>query len=1187
MRALGAPLPRSSSPLAAAALCAALAAAVVSAAPHVRAARATAAAPPAALFALPCGALLTQAVSALTSWVFSHGGDAVATNQAWQALLQACVAALTATHYCVRAWSPALPPPWDALTQPCALRLLTWLLAAPALLAQAAVFCRVRRATWQRAAVTVTAALITLHLLSSVAASRALRAALSCAALALFCVLMRTLRAWLDAALLLTHEGAQQPARRNEMQALRMLTAVAWCSLPAAQAAGACVSPHAQAALWVACDLLLCVVWSRALLLCGTLRGDVTAARAASTLDALDLRRIEQFTASLLTERASNRAMLDSMHALVQEVSAPLSVIAGLSDNLLSDAGMDADARTPRSSFSAAVAPRTSVPRTSFSASFQQRCQMSLSVIRDSTLRVMAEFASFVQDAEAATAQAAAAAAAAERASCPPLALQPLLEACMAACSPLLPPSVRLVNAVPAAPPLLVANGARVQEALHAALQLLNRHAGSGDIVVSAAPHADDAGMLELRFTCEQTPTLRGSASESNLELSFDDLSRMATSLGGAAAKVHDMDVCLVLPCAANPADDDDDDAEKPRSMSLTRRWSFEHVEDVVAPFAEPPLAIEPPSRPAGPRASIVVGAGTAAAWAASSRRGSFADKRAARPRLLCIRVEDEALLLALRDAFVLSCVAADGNDLLERLSDAEPPVTAVLVGGCLESATSDANVAMQASIVRVRATSPSMCIMVVLSGATETLVSSAAVATALATVAALAAASQQEALVAVELAAALVHLSPLVDSSALSAATASVLEAPPASRLGSLDEMARALDAPSSAEAAALLGEATVKQLAPILASAPALAEAVTTGALKAAEELSSAVSCAALHAGASKCFILPLLRSDLVDGIVSFLRSAELAVESANSATLLRKLLPERVSERLKSGQSFCAEAMPSVAILFCDIVQFTVIASLLDPIQIIVLLNELFSAFDALMTKYGVFKVESACTRTRMECFCAYPAGLRVACALHVPSRCLLRAAIGDCYMCVSGHDGAPLHAARMLALAGEMLEVRSRARLPRPAREADLLGVSRDVREDFERGSVRVRIGFHAGAAVAGVVGGLMPRYWCARSGSACQRTQPHANLPMLTLTLDAPLLRQLLRRHGEHRKPHGVHLLPAVRAPERGGARAGRRAGRRAGVLAAAPAVLGEGQRHHGHVPAPRGRVARGDGPQRR
>jgi class 3 adenylate cyclase len=89
------------------------------------------------------------------------------------------------------------------------------------------------------------------------------------------------------------------------------------------------------------------------------------------------------------------------------------------------------------------------------------------------------------------------------------------------------------------------------------------------------------------------------------------------------------------------------------------------------------------------------------------------------------------------------------------------------------------------------------------------------------------------------------------------------------------------------------------------------------------------------------------------------------------------------------------------------------------------------------------------------------------------------------IGDCIMCCSGHDGAPDHAARMLAVATEMLEVRKRVRLP-PVSRAALCRLPQDVQDDFASGLIRVRIGFHSGPAVAGVVGGLMPRYWCVAS-----------------------------------------------------------------------------------------------------
>jgi class 3 adenylate cyclase len=138
-------------------------------------------------------------------------------------------------------------------------------------------------------------------------------------------------------------------------------------------------------------------------------------------------------------------------------------------------------------------------------------------------------------------------------------------------------------------------------------------------------------------------------------------------------------------------------------------------------------------------------------------------------------------------------------------------------------------------------------------------------------------------------------------------------------------------------------------------------MAEAAT--AASAVAEASDTIACAALDAGATATFAVPLLRSELVDRLVDALAARALASEAEASSALLKRVLPQRVTDRLKTGVSFYAEAMPSVSILFCDVCQFTVIASVLEPLQIIILLNELFSAFDALMLKYGVFKVESA--------------------------------------------------------------------------------------------------------------------------------------------------------------------------------------------------------------------------------
>jgi hypothetical protein len=130
-----------------------------------------------------------------------------------------------------------------------------------------------------------------------------------------------------------------------------------------------------------------------------------------------------------------------------------------------------------------------------------------------------------------------------------------------------------------------------------------------------------------------------------------------------------------------------------------------------------------------------------------------------------------------------------------------------------------------------------------------------------------------------------------------------------------------------------------------------------------------------------------------------------------------------------------------------------------------------------------------------------------------------------------MCVAGHDGAPDHARRILALAEDMLAACNTIELPR--RSVDLLrNEPQPLTADFAAGTIRVRIGVHSGPAFAGVVGDKMPRYWHV----PFERAHTYARQPALSR---APLLRtQLLRRHDQHGQPHGVHRPGDVRARER-------------------------------------------------
>ncbi|CAF4051704.1 unnamed protein product, partial [Rotaria magnacalcarata] len=136
--------------------------------------------------------------------------------------------------------------------------------------------------------------------------------------------------------------------------------------------------------------------------------------------------------------------------------------------------------------------------------------------------------------------------------------------------------------------------------------------------------------------------------------------------------------------------------------------------------------------------------------------------------------------------------------------------------------------------------------------------------------------------------------------------------------------------------------------------------------------------------------------------------------------------------VAAQLMTGQPVTAESFECVTIYFSDIVGFTKLSSESTPFQVVDLLNDLYSVFDAVTENYDVYKVET----------------------------------IGDAYMVVSGLPtrNGDLHAreiARLsLALLNGVINFRIRHRP-----DTQLL----------------LRIGIHSGPCVAGVVGLKMPRY----------------------------------------------------------------------------------------------------------
>ncbi|XP_078670750.1 soluble guanylate cyclase 88E-like isoform X3 [Branchiostoma floridae x Branchiostoma belcheri] len=156
-------------------------------------------------------------------------------------------------------------------------------------------------------------------------------------------------------------------------------------------------------------------------------------------------------------------------------------------------------------------------------------------------------------------------------------------------------------------------------------------------------------------------------------------------------------------------------------------------------------------------------------------------------------------------------------------------------------------------------------------------------------------------------------------------------------------------------------------------------------------------------------------------------------LDVEMKKTDELLYQMIPKAVADRLRKGEASVetCEVFQEVTILFSDVVGFTKICSRITPMQVVSMLNSMYTLFDQLTEKHNVYKVET----------------------------------IGDAYMVVSGApEKTRFHAHYVADMALDML--RSMKHLQDPS-TGDTL---------------QIRIGVHSGMVVAGVVGLKMPR-WC--------------------------------------------------------------------------------------------------------
>jgi CheY-like chemotaxis protein len=147
-----------------------------------------------------------------------------------------------------------------------------------------------------------------------------------------------------------------------------------------------------------------------------------------------------------------------------------------------------------------------------------------------------------------------------------------------------------------------------------------------------------------------------------------------------------------------------------------------------------------------------------------------------------------------------------------------------------------------------------------------------------------------------------------------------------------------------------------------------------------------------------------------------------SQIEFEKARADGLLLSMLPETVINRLAAGEKVIADRFDAATIIFADIVDFTPMVARTDPTDLVNLLHELFSSFDALADQHGIEKIKT----------------------------------VGDAYMAVAGvPEPQADHADRALAFSRGMIDVMSRGGAGRAA--------------------LNIRVGLNSGPVIGGLIG----------------------------------------------------------------------------------------------------------------
>uniref|UniRef100_A0A7S3VP31 Guanylate cyclase domain-containing protein n=1 Tax=Dunaliella tertiolecta TaxID=3047 RepID=A0A7S3VP31_DUNTE len=194
-----------------------------------------------------------------------------------------------------------------------------------------------------------------------------------------------------------------------------------------------------------------------------------------------------------------------------------------------------------------------------------------------------------------------------------------------------------------------------------------------------------------------------------------------------------------------------------------------------------------------------------------------------------------------------------------------------------------------------------------------------------------------------------------------------------------------------------------------------------------------------------------LLLLQTDITSRAVLESRMAAL---TESQLAMLEQMFPRHVLEYMVTKQpgqqpvqaetvSHLASSHENVTILFTDIVGFTSMSKEVKPDQVMGYLNELFTAFDALVDTYEIYKVETA-----GDCYIAAGGLTKID---------------QDGFICID-HEPDPVEAAhRVLSFAKALLYCAKTVMMPHNGQPT------------------RIRVGMHTGPAVTGLIGTKLPKY----------------------------------------------------------------------------------------------------------